>query len=36
MDAIEAWNAGMTLEEKAKRSKELALALEKWGHHKPK
>ena len=36
MDAIEAWNNGMTLEEKAKGSKELKLALEKWGYHKPK
>jgi ribulose-bisphosphate carboxylase large chain len=36
MQAIEAWMEEMTLEEKAKSSKELARALEKWGHHKPK
>ncbi len=36
MQAIEAWMDDVTLEEKAKTSKELALALEKWGRHKPK
>ncbi|MBI5223009.1 type III ribulose-bisphosphate carboxylase [Candidatus Micrarchaeota archaeon] len=36
MAAIEAWQDGETLNEKAKTSKELALALEKWGHMKTK
>jgi ribulose-bisphosphate carboxylase large chain len=36
MQAVEAHMDGETLEEKAKRSKELGQALEKWGHHKPK
>ena len=36
MQAIEAWQEGITLEEKAKKAKELAQALEKWGHYKPK
>jgi len=36
MQALEAWNEGIGLEEKAKGSKELAQALRKWGHHKPK
>ncbi len=33
--AIEAWKDGISLEEKAKSSKELAEALEKWGYLKP-
>jgi ribulose-bisphosphate carboxylase large chain len=36
MQAIEAWQEGMTLEEKAKTVKELGEALGKWGHYKPK
>jgi len=36
MQAIEAWQEGVTLEEKAGTAKELAQALEKWGHYKPK
>jgi ribulose-bisphosphate carboxylase large chain len=36
MQAIEAWNDGISLEEKAKGSRELAEAMEKWGRHKPK
>ncbi len=36
MAAVEASMDGLTLEEKAKESKELALALKKWGHHHPK
>ncbi|MGA1820235.1 MAG: type III ribulose-bisphosphate carboxylase [Thermoplasmatota archaeon] len=36
IQAIEAHNEGLTLEEKAVTSPELAQALEKWGHHKPK
>jgi len=36
MQAIEAVIDGETLEEKAARSPELAQALEKWGHYKPK
>jgi ribulose-bisphosphate carboxylase large chain len=36
MQAIEAWQEGVTLEEKARKAKELAQALEKWGHYKPK
>ena len=36
MQAIEAWQEGMTLEEKAKKAKELKEALAKWGYYKPK
>ncbi|MGA1866022.1 MAG: type III ribulose-bisphosphate carboxylase [Thermoplasmatota archaeon] len=36
MQAIEAHTEGLTLEEKARSSRELAQALEKWGHHRPK
>ena len=36
MQAIEAWQEKVSLEEKAKKAKELRQALEKWGHHKPK
>jgi ribulose-bisphosphate carboxylase large chain len=36
MQAIEAWEEGKTLEEKARKAPELAVALEKWGHYKPK
>lgn len=36
MQAVEASMDGITLEEKAKTSKELAIALQKWGHYKPK
>ncbi len=36
MQAIEATLDGITLEEKAKKNVELAQALEKWGHYKPK
>ena len=36
MQAIEAWQEGITLEEKAKKSQELKEALEKWGHYKPR
>src|SRR3989338_6100358 len=36
MQAIEATQEGMSLEEKAKKSKELREALEKWGHMRPK
>ena len=35
MQAIEAWQEGVTLEEKAKTAKELREALGKWGHYKP-
>jgi len=35
MQAIEAFNEGMTLEEKARTAPELSRALEKWGHHRP-
>jgi len=35
MQALDAWNEGVPLEEKAKTEKELREALEKWGHHKP-
>lgn len=35
MQAIEAFQEGITLEEKAKKSNELQQALVKWGHHKP-
>lgn len=36
LQAVEAWNEGITLEQKAKKAKELGQALEKWGRHKPK
>jgi len=36
MQAIEAWQEGVTLDEKATRAKELKQALEKWGYYKPK
>ncbi len=36
MQAIEAWKDGVTLDEKARSSPELGLALEKWGYYKPK
>jgi len=36
MQAIEAWNEGESLDEKAKRAPELRLALEKWGMMRPK
>ncbi|MBN1170291.1 type III ribulose-bisphosphate carboxylase [Candidatus Micrarchaeota archaeon] len=36
MQAIEATMDGITLEEKAGKSPQLALALKKWGHYKPK
>ncbi len=36
MQAIEAWQEHVTLEEKAKKAPELAEALGKWGHYKPK
>jgi ribulose-bisphosphate carboxylase large chain len=36
MQAIEAWNEGISLSEKAKKAKELGEALEKWGYYKPK
>jgi ribulose-bisphosphate carboxylase large chain len=36
MQAIEAWQDGITLEEKATTAKELAQALEKWGRYRPK
>jgi ribulose-bisphosphate carboxylase large chain len=36
MQAIEAWQEGVTLEEKAKKAQELKEALEKWGHYKPR
>ncbi len=35
MQAMEAWQDGLELEEKAKTSKELAVALDKWGRLKP-
>jgi len=35
MQAIEAWQEGISLEEKAKTSRDLTEALEKWGHYKP-
>ncbi|MDH7593596.1 MAG: type III ribulose-bisphosphate carboxylase [Methanomicrobiales archaeon] len=35
MEAIEAWKAGETLEERATHSRELREALEKWGRHRP-
>jgi ribulose-bisphosphate carboxylase large chain len=36
MQAIEAWEEGMTLEEKAKTHPALAQALHKWGRLQPK
>jgi ribulose-bisphosphate carboxylase large chain len=36
MQAIEAWQEGVTLDEKATSAKELKQALEKWGYYKPK
>jgi ribulose-bisphosphate carboxylase large chain len=36
MQAIEAWQESMTLDEKATSAKELKQALEKWGYYKPK
>jgi ribulose-bisphosphate carboxylase large chain len=36
MQAIEAHMDGISLEEKAKKAKELEQALGKWGHHRPK
>ncbi|HUU75467.1 MAG TPA: RuBisCO large subunit C-terminal-like domain-containing protein, partial [Methanoregulaceae archaeon] len=36
MQAIEAWQEGVTLEEKAKHAMDLKEALEKWGHYKPR
>lgn len=36
LQAVEAWNEKMSLDEKAKSSPELALALEKWGYYRPK
>jgi len=36
MQAIEAWQEGVTLEEKAKKAKDLKEALAKWGYYKPK
>ena len=36
IQAIEATMEGMTLEEKAKSCPELRMALEKWGHYRPK
>lgn len=36
MQAIEAWQDGITLDEKAKKAQELNEALGKWGYYKPK
>jgi ribulose-bisphosphate carboxylase large chain len=36
MQALDAAMEGISLEEKAKKNPELALALKKWGHFKPK
>ncbi|MCQ8893972.1 MAG: type III ribulose-bisphosphate carboxylase [Methanolinea sp.] len=36
MQAVEAWREGLSLEEKAKHSRELARALGKWGYVRPK
>lgn len=36
MQAIDAWQDGVTLEEKAKNAPALKEALTKWGHYKPK
>jgi ribulose-bisphosphate carboxylase large chain len=35
MQAIEAWQEKVTLEEKAKKAPALKEALGKWGHYKP-
>ena len=35
MQAIEAHMSGITLEEQANKHKELAEALQKWGHDRP-
>lgn len=36
LQAIEAWQEGISLDEKAKKAYELAQALEKWGYYRPK
>jgi ribulose-bisphosphate carboxylase large chain len=36
MQAIEAWQEGVALDDKAKKAKELFQALEKWGFYRPK
>ena len=36
MQAIEAWQEGVTLDDKAKTARELHEALKKWGYYKPK
>ncbi len=36
MQAIEAWQEGIMLDEKAKNAQELSEALGKWGYYKPK
>jgi len=36
MQAIDAWKEGISLDEKAAGSKELARGLEKWGYYRPK
>ncbi|MDV4343140.1 type III ribulose-bisphosphate carboxylase [Methanoculleus sp. YWC-01] len=36
MQAVEAWQDGETLDEKAKKAAALREALEKWGYYKPK
>jgi ribulose-bisphosphate carboxylase large chain len=36
IQAMEAWEEGLTLEEKARTAPELATALGKWGHFRPK
>ncbi len=36
MQAIDAVMEGVSLEQKAKKNKELREALKKWGHYKPK
>ena len=36
MQAIEAWQEGISLDEKAKTARELNEALKKWGYYKPK
>lgn len=36
MQAVEAWQEGISLDEKAKKAKELKEALKKWGYYKPK
>ncbi|MDD1678510.1 MAG: type III ribulose-bisphosphate carboxylase [Methanomicrobiales archaeon] len=36
VQAIEAWQEGMSLDEKAKKAPELQQALEKWGYYRPK